>query len=103
MADAEPVFTALAGPLALAAAGSAVHDAAPFLSNETSRAITHLVTVSCTGFAAPGVDTVLIDSLGLQPSVQRLNIGFMGCHGALNGLRVARGGRSGRPGVGIVC
>jgi len=51
--------------------------------------ITHLVTVSCTGFDAPGVDLGLIDALGLDPSVARTHIGFMGCHGAINGLRVA--------------
>jgi predicted naringenin-chalcone synthase len=51
--------------------------------------ITHLVTVSCTGFAAPGFDLALFDGLGLDPGVQRAHIGFMGCHGALNGLRVA--------------
>jgi predicted naringenin-chalcone synthase len=51
--------------------------------------ITHLVSVSCTGFSAPGVDLGLIKSLGLKSSVTRTNVGFMGCHGALNGLRVA--------------
>ena len=53
--------------------------------------ITHLVTVSCTGFDAPGVDIHLFDELGLPNTTQRLNIGFMGCHGAINGLRAARG------------
>ena len=52
--------------------------------------LTHLVTVSCTGFLAPGVDLALIKELGLPPTVQRTHVGFMGCHGALNGLRVAR-------------
>ena len=52
--------------------------------------ITHLVTVSCTGFSAPGWDIALIQGLGMQPTVQRTHIGFMGCHGALNGLRVAK-------------
>jgi alpha-pyrone synthase len=52
--------------------------------------ITHLVTVSCTGFAAPGFDLALFSGLGLDPGVQRTHVGFMGCHGALNGLRVAR-------------
>jgi predicted naringenin-chalcone synthase len=47
------------------------------------------VTVSCTGFAAPGVDIGLMKTLGLRPTAQRTNVGFMGCHGALNGLRVA--------------
>lgn len=53
-------------------------------------AITHLVTVSCSGFAAPGVDISLIRELGLRQTVQRVHVGFMGCHGALNGVRVAR-------------
>ncbi len=52
--------------------------------------VTHLVTVSCTGFAAPGFDLALFAALGLDPGVQRTHVGFMGCHGALNGLRVAR-------------
>lgn len=54
-----------------------------------AESITHLVTVSCTGFKAPGVDYALIQGLGLSPTVERTHIGFMGCHGALNGLRVA--------------
>lgn len=51
--------------------------------------ITHLVTVSCTGFSAPGLDLTLIGKLGLNPGVSRTHIGFMGCHGAINGMRVA--------------
>lgn len=54
------------------------------------RRITHLVTVSCTGFHAPGFDLELIRRLPLSPAVARTHIGFMGCHGALNGLRVAK-------------
>jgi predicted naringenin-chalcone synthase len=54
------------------------------------RSITHLITVSCSGFSAPGVDLFLIENLGLARSVSRTHVGFMGCHGALNGLRVAR-------------
>jgi prepilin-type processing-associated H-X9-DG protein len=53
-------------------------------------AITHLITVSCSGFAAPGVDVQLIRDLGLPAEVARTHVGFMGCHGALNGMRVAR-------------
>ncbi|MEM6334488.1 MAG: type III polyketide synthase, partial [Planctomycetota bacterium] len=52
--------------------------------------VTHLVTASCTGFHAPGVDLALIDRLGLPPTTQRTHVGFMGCHAALNALRVAR-------------
>ena len=53
--------------------------------------ITHLVTASCTGFSAPGFDLHLVEKLGLKRSVIRTHIGFMGCHGALNALRVAQG------------
>jgi predicted naringenin-chalcone synthase len=53
--------------------------------------MTHLITVSCTGFTAPGVDFELIQGLGLSPNIERTHVGFMGCHGAFNGLRVARG------------
>ncbi|MEX0876741.1 MAG: type III polyketide synthase [Phycisphaerales bacterium] len=52
--------------------------------------LTHLITVSCTGFAAPGVDYELIRQLGLGADVRRTHIGFMGCHGAVNALAVAR-------------
>jgi predicted naringenin-chalcone synthase len=51
--------------------------------------VTHLISVSCTGAQSPGVDQGLIARLGLSPKVSRTNIGFMGCHGALNGLSVA--------------
>ena len=77
-------YAAAAGPLAVQAADRAV--AASGLSPAS---FTHLVTVSCTGFAAPGVDLAVIRGLGLRPTVQRTHVGFMGCHGALNGLRVA--------------
>ena len=52
--------------------------------------ITHLVTVSCSGFHAPGFDIGLIQNLGLSPETQRTHVGFMGCHGSFNGLRVAK-------------
>ena len=78
-------YAANAGLLALCAARRALHE-----SGLAADAITHLVTVSCTGFHAPGVDYELIQGLKLAPTVQRTNVGFMGCHGALNGLRVAR-------------
>jgi predicted naringenin-chalcone synthase len=78
-------YAATAAPLALHASRQALDR-----SGLAGDAITHLVTVSCTGFYAPGVDYELIHGLRLAPTVQRTNIGFMGCHGALNGLRVAR-------------
>jgi predicted naringenin-chalcone synthase len=70
----------------------AVGAAADALSKTKIQAseITHLVTVSCSGFKAPGFDVALINELRLPASVSRTHIGFMGCHGALNGLRVAK-------------
>jgi predicted naringenin-chalcone synthase len=74
-----------AGPLALEASRQAIYQ-----SRLAASELTHLITVSCTGFQAPGVDCELIHGLGLAPTVQRTHVGFMGCHGAINGLRVAR-------------
>jgi len=71
-------------PLACEASDRALLDS-PIMASE----ITHLITVSCTGFAAPGVDVELIRHLDLPPTTMRTHIGFMGCHGAINGLRVA--------------
>ncbi len=51
--------------------------------------ITHLVTVSCTGMYAPGLDIDLVNALGLPTTVQRTAINFMGCYGAFNGLKAA--------------
>ena len=83
-AERMQAFDDYAGGLALEAAAKALSD-----GDISSAAITHLVTVSCTGFQSPGVDLFLIEKLALAPSVQRTHIGFMGCHGAMNGLRVA--------------
>lgn len=54
-------------------------------------AVTHVVTVSCTGFFAPGLDIELVKRLGLRPDTQRVMVGFMGCYAAFNALRVAHG------------
>lgn len=72
--------------LAHGAAASALHAA-----NLQPDQITHLVTVSCTGFYAPGIDIALIDDLELPPTTQRVQVGFMGCHAAINGFRAASG------------
>jgi alpha-pyrone synthase len=51
--------------------------------------ITHIITVSCTGMYAPGLDIEIIASLKLHTTVQRTAINFMGCYGAFNGLKMA--------------
>jgi predicted naringenin-chalcone synthase len=77
-------YAALAPPLALSAATKALAHA-----GVSPGAITHLVSASCTGFAAPGWDIQLIKNLGLAPGVRRLHVGFMGCHAAFNALDAA--------------
>jgi predicted naringenin-chalcone synthase len=73
-----------APPLAVAAARAALAD-----SGLSAAEVTHLVPVTCTGFVAPGLDAAVIRSLGIRPDVQRVQVGYMGCHGAVNGLRTA--------------
>lgn len=73
-----------APPLALKATRAAMKAAGADAGD-----VGQVVVVSCTGFEAPGVDAGLINGLGLSPGVGRTLVGFMGCHGALNGLRVA--------------
>ena len=52
--------------------------------------ITHLITVSCTGFFNPGPDYKIFRALGLNPAVQRYHLGFMGCYAAFPALRAAK-------------
>jgi predicted naringenin-chalcone synthase len=78
-------YESAAGTLACGAAQAALLDAAIAPDR-----VTHLVTVSCSGFYAPGFDIALFKQLPLRSDVSRTHVGFMGCHAALNGLRVAR-------------
>ncbi|TYC97888.1 type III polyketide synthase [Arthrobacter echini] len=52
--------------------------------------VTHVVTVSCTGFFAPGPDYKIVRALDLDPAVQRYHLGFMGCYAAFPALRAAK-------------
>ncbi|MDT0144362.1 type III polyketide synthase [Microbacterium sp. PRC9] len=60
-------------------------------------AVTHVVTVSCTGLFAPGPDYRLVRDLGLRPTVERCHLGFIGCAAALPALRVASALAASRP------
>jgi predicted naringenin-chalcone synthase len=51
--------------------------------------ITHLIVASCTGFVAPGIDQIIAAELGLDGSVERTLVGFMGCYAAVSALRLA--------------
>lgn len=51
--------------------------------------ITHLITVSCTGMSAPGLDLQVMEAMNLSPSLQRTSVNFMGCYAAIHGLKLA--------------
>lgn len=73
-------------------------------SHQDVSEISHLVTVSCSGFSAPGIDAGLIDELGLSRETTRTHVGFMGCHGSFNALRVAKAFTEAEPdAVVLVC
>ena len=57
--------------------------------NFNSEIITHIIITSCTGFYAPGLDLEIIEHYGLQSSVERNFIGFMGCNAGINALKMA--------------
>jgi alkylresorcinol/alkylpyrone synthase len=71
-------------PLAKEAVGSALV-AATLIPEDVGL----LATVSCTGYANPGLDIHIAKDLGMRPALRRLAIGHMGCYAAIPGLAVA--------------
>jgi len=51
--------------------------------------ITHLITVSCTGLSAPGLDVDIVQQLKLNSTINRTSINFMGCYAAIHALKQA--------------
>jgi predicted naringenin-chalcone synthase len=51
--------------------------------------ITHLITVTCTGLSAPGLDLQLVDLLNLPKNIFRTSVNFMGCYAAIHALKLA--------------
>ncbi|HRH60994.1 MAG TPA: type III polyketide synthase, partial [Chitinophagaceae bacterium] len=52
--------------------------------------ITHIITVTCTGMSAPGLDLQLAEALQLSPNVFRTSVNFMGCYAAVHALKLAQ-------------
>ena len=67
--------------------------------------ITHVITVSCTGFFAPEPGFEIIQQLGLPSYSQRYHLGFMGCFAAFPAMKMAKAFCESEPGakVLIVC
>jgi len=51
--------------------------------------ITHLITVSCTGMSAPGLDLQVMELLDLPKNIYRTSVNFMGCYAAIHALKMA--------------
>ncbi len=75
-------FNDKAAPLGLSAIQNCLH----YFPGER---ITHLITVSCTGMSAPGLDLELIELLKLPSTTWRTSINFMGCYAAIHALKLA--------------
>ncbi|MCF0058673.1 type III polyketide synthase [Dyadobacter sp. CY356] len=66
---------------------AAIHDIENIDSHK--KEITHIITVTCTGLFAPGLDIELIRELDLKPDTQRSSVNFMGCNAAIIALKSA--------------
>jgi alpha-pyrone synthase len=84
-AERMAVYQTHAFPLAQAA----IEDCLSQRPDLDKKDITHVITVSCTGMYAPGLDIEIVQHLNLNPSTRRTAINFMGCYGAFNGMKVA--------------
>lgn len=51
--------------------------------------ITHIITVTCTGLSAPGLDIALARELQLSTRIERSSINFMGCNAAVLAFKQA--------------
>ena len=64
--------------------------------------ITHLITVSCTGMSAPGLDLQIMEMMGLPVNINRTSVNFMGCYAAIHGLKLADAFCSGNSNANVV-
>jgi len=75
------------------------HKQAPLLSVDAVRDclnhchhhknVTHLITVSCTGMSAPGLDLQVMEMMDLEKTIFRTSVNFMGCYAAIHALKLA--------------
>jgi predicted naringenin-chalcone synthase len=57
--------------------------------NSIKHGITDVITVTCTGLFAPGLEIELINALELKPTINRYSVNFMGCNAAIIALKQA--------------
>jgi predicted naringenin-chalcone synthase len=84
--DRLSVFKERALPLAL----EAIHTAFEKLDTTIGEhGVTHLITVTCTGLSAPGIDAGIIEALSLPNDIYRTSVNFLGCNAAFHALKIA--------------
>lgn len=83
--DRMEVYRRESVPLAIRAAIEALEASAT-----QPTAVTHLITVSCTGQFLPGLDAELVRRLGLPTDVNRIPLTFLGCAAGLKAIGMAR-------------
>ena len=76
-------FHKYAGPISVAAIRDCING---FIQGQE---ITHLITVSCTGMSAPGLDLEVMELMDLPKNIYRTSINFMGCYAAIHALKMA--------------
>lgn len=67
----------------------AVADCLAQLQDFRKESVTHVITFSCTGLYAPGLDIELVNEFGLAIDAERTCINFMGCYAAINAMKTA--------------
>ncbi len=77
------LFNKTAGPLSVTAIQECIN------GSVNGQDITHLITVSCTGMSAPGLDLQVMELMDLPRNIYRTSVNFMGCYAAIHGLKIA--------------
>jgi predicted naringenin-chalcone synthase len=77
------VYNRYAPQLSVDAIRDCLHDVLPYED------VTHLITVSCTGMSAPGLDLQVMELMDLPKTIFRTSLNFMGCYAAIHALKVA--------------
>lgn len=84
--DRSKIFLEHAVPLAI----EAIEDSLNKLNITIADAeITHLITVSCTGLMAPGIDATIMEQLDLPRDIFHTSMNFLGCNAAFPALKLA--------------
>jgi predicted naringenin-chalcone synthase len=79
------VFKQNAIPLAI----KAIQDAVEKLGTTvTDFKFTHLITVTCTGLYAPGINAELVEQLDLPTDIFHTSVNFLGCNAAFHALKL---------------